>query len=100
MVTYVFETDYEIDRSGYFWGIIKKNWSLVIADSIKGLRMLANRKGCVFDIDDKFEQEIESVGQKISNSRLKIYQPKELPELEEKPNTGPMNSYSNGRDGL
>lgn len=95
-VTFLIETQYEVDRSGYFWNVLRKNWSGHIADAVKGLRLLDNKRGCVFDIDAKYEQEIEELAPKLQSTRLNIIQPKELPELEEKPAFGNGNSFNHG----
>lgn len=102
-LTYVIETHYEIDRPSYFWGILRSNWSSAVVDSVKGLRMLESRKGCVFDVDDKFEQEIDGVAATLQARKLNVYQPKELPALDERQNTnsnGPSRSREPARNGF
>lgn len=98
-VTFMIETPYEIDRPSYFWTVLKKNWASHIVESVKGLRLLDDKKGCVFDIDSKYEQDIEDLAPALEASRLRVYQPKELPTMEEKPSfgNGNGNNYNNGR---
>lgn len=79
-------TEFDVDRAGFFWNMLRKHWSQAVVDSVQGLRLLSNKRGCVFDVDRRFLSEIETIGRKVSSNKLCIYQPNELPELEERQN--------------
>lgn len=83
-VTFVVESDQEANSQSYFWGILRRNWPAHIADSIRGLRMLNTRHGCVFDIEEKFQAEIEALAPSLEGRGVRVYQPKELPAVEER----------------
>lgn len=83
-VTFVMETDQEVNSQSYFWGILRRNWASHVAESVRGLRVLENRRGCVFDLDQKYQAEVESLAPSLESTHVRIFQPKELPALEER----------------
>lgn len=84
-VTFLLETQQEIDKTGVYWGILKKYCDAGIIDSIKSLQILENKKGCAFDVEEKYEAILDEIGQSLQRPDLKLYQPKELPSLLERP---------------
>lgn len=61
-VTFQMETNIEVRTPTYFWNILKKNFSNDVVDSIKGMRMLATRKGVVFDLKEEHKAMFEDIG--------------------------------------
>lgn len=83
-ITYVIENDREIRSLSYVWGILKRNFSPDLVESIKGMRMLKNRMGSVFDVSENYKEEFDKDIQEMRDSYVKIYVAKVLPEIEER----------------
>ena len=83
-VTYVIETDEEVRSLSYFYNFFKNSLAPNIADSIKGMRFLANRKGAVFDLNEKFKEQFEETIEALNHKYIRVYVAKELPEIEDR----------------
>lgn len=49
-VTFLIETNVELRSMGYVWNFMRNNFSQDIINSVKGMKLLADRKGVVFDV--------------------------------------------------
>lgn len=85
MVTFMLEIQTEADRPIHYWNLMRKHWAAHLVDAVRGLRLLENKRGCVFEIDAKYEQDLEELAPAMQASRVILSQPKELPALEEQP---------------
>ena len=94
-ITYIIETDQEVRSLSYFYNFIKHSFAPHVADSIKGMRFLANRQGAVFDLDEKFKDQFEETIEALNHRYIKIYAAKELPEMEDRTLT---NTFSGNTD--
>lgn len=54
-ITYVIETKREIRGKSYVWNVLKDFYSEEVINDMKGMRMLANSKGVIFDLNKKHE---------------------------------------------
>ncbi len=54
-ITYIIETKREIRGKSYVWNILKDFYSEDLINDMKGMRMLADSKGVIFDIGKKHE---------------------------------------------
>lgn len=80
-ITYVIETKREIWGKSYVWNILKDFYSEDIINDMKGMRMLADSKGVIFDIGKKHELVFDQISKDLERQGLKVYKPEELPEL-------------------
>lgn len=85
MVTFMLEIQGEADRPMHYWNLMRKYWAAHLVDAVRGLRLLENKRGCVFEVDAKFEQDLEELAPAMQASKISLFQPKELPSLEEQP---------------
>lgn len=83
-VTYIIESDQEVRSLTYFYNHIKSSFAPHVADSIKGMRFLANKQGAAFDIDEKLKDQFDDTIESLNNRYIKIYAAKELPEMEDR----------------
>ena len=52
-ITFMIEASHEIRSSSYFWNVLKRYFAPEITDSIKGMTLLQNKMGVVFDLPAK-----------------------------------------------
>lgn len=99
-ITYVIEIDKEVEVISYFWNILKNSFSPEIFNSIRGMKTFANKRGVVFDVNEKYSDEFDKGILNFSNKAIRIYKAKILPELSfgNQKNLG-LNRGSNNRDG-
>lgn len=82
-ITYVIETQREIRGKGYIWNILKDFYSEEIINDMKGMRILANSRGVIFDLGIKHELVFDQIATDLTKQGLKVTKPEELPELQE-----------------
>lgn len=80
-ITYVIETKREIWGKSYVWNVLKDFYSEEIINDMKGMRMLANLKGVIFDLGKKHEIVFDQISQELQKQGLNVFKPDELPEL-------------------
>lgn len=83
-ITYIIESDQEVRSLSYFYNFIRNSFAPHVADSIKGMRFLAGKKGAIFDLDEKFKDQFEDTIESLNHKYIKIYAAKELPEIEDR----------------
>lgn len=81
-ITYIIKIDYEARTNGYFWNFLRNHYRPELVDSVKGLKMLADRKGCALDISDKLKDEFESKFEELNKEHAQISIATSLPDLE------------------
>jgi len=100
-VAYQIDVESEIRSKSYIWAIIDRTYGPYLKSQIKGLRMLANKKGAVFDVPVKLEPEIKSKW--VDKNGTSLSKPSHLPELAPEDNaSGGNQRYVGGggrRDG-
>lgn len=96
-ITYLIELDTEARSVTFFWNLLRKNYAPNIVDSIKGLKLLTNHRGAVFDLREEYRKPVEEVAESLKKFNVFITQAKELPDTEERSEFQP---FSGGyRDG-
>ncbi len=85
-ITYVIEVAYEVQKCSILMDILRKNCDSAIVDSIKGMRVLKNRRGAVFDIKEDSKTIFDKIAETLKAQGIVIYQVKELPEFNENDN--------------
>lgn len=95
-VAYQIEVENEMRSKSYVWAIIDRTFGPNIKSQIKGLRMLANKKGAVFDVPTKLEQQIKDKW--VDKNGSTLIKPTQLPELAPEEGYGNQ-SYSGGGGG-
>ena len=101
-ITYLVETDREVRGLGYIWGILRRILAPSVVDSIKGMKMLKNRMGGVFDIKEEYKTEVNEAIAANQDSYTKISIATELPEIEDRNSDrgyGGRNGYGGGNNG-
>jgi len=94
-ITYLMEVDYEVRSVSFFWNILRKNYAPNIVDSIKGMKLLKNQKGAVFDLKEEYKDTFEEIAESLKGQHVQVSQAKELPEVEDREANGP-GFYNNG----
>jgi ATP-dependent RNA helicase DDX21 len=92
-ITYLLEIDYEVRSMSYFWNILKKNYAPNIVESIKGMKLLSNHKGVVFDLKEEYKDIFEDIAETMKKHNIVVSQAKVLPEFED------LDNYSRGQGG-
>lgn len=69
----------EIRSLSYIWQLIRRYIDEDCDDKVKGMRMLADRTGAVFDMPQEWEKKVKSV--EPNDRRIKFSVPETLPEL-------------------
>lgn len=69
----------EIRSLSYIWQLIRRYISEECDDKVKGMRMLADRTGAVFDMPQEWEKTVQSV--EPTDRRISFCVPKVLPDL-------------------
>ncbi|XP_046839345.1 nucleolar RNA helicase 2-like isoform X3 [Xenia sp. Carnegie-2017] len=78
--TYILKQEkMELRSTSYMWRVIENNLSSKIKAEVKGMSMLLDRYGVVFDVPSSFDDEIEASWTKPRG--ITIEKAKELPEL-------------------
>jgi ATP-dependent RNA helicase DDX21 len=98
-VTYKMELDHDVRSPTHFWGLLKKYFSPTITENIKGMRFLKNHKGVVFDLKEDDKKLFDQVAETITEEGLTIEVATELPEFEDRMDSGPAPSYNSGYGG-
>lgn len=62
---------------------MKDFYSEEIINDMKGMRILANSRGVIFDMGKKHELVFDQIAKELSKQGLTVYKPEELPELQE-----------------
>lgn len=57
-ITVVCETREEIRSMSFVWGLLRSNFSPDLVERVKGMKMLANGRGCAFDLAEEDKHEI------------------------------------------
>lgn len=83
-ITYMLVASYEIRSPGYFWNVLRRLLSPEIADSIKGMSMLASKMGVVFDLPQAHKSTFEGIKSGLEGEGFKVERPLELPEIFER----------------
>lgn len=58
--TIVINSSFNVDKIGYYWGILKRKFSEDLVNSIKGMKFIINKTGVIFDVETKYAEEIEN----------------------------------------
>ena len=95
--TFIVEGDYEVRSVGYFWNILRKYYTPLVVDSIKGMKLLSTKKGVAFDIPEQHKEKFLEIAKSFEQG-MKCYMATELPEMEEQRfNSYGRNSRGGGR---
>jgi len=81
--TVVIKTQEECRALGYIWGILRRNFSQELTDSIKGMKFLAGKLGGAFDVSEDFKGEMDKFKEDQSYRGFEFDYPTALPDLEE-----------------
>ncbi len=65
-ITYVIETSREVRGKGYIWNILKDFYSEEIINDMKGMRILGNSRGVIFDLGKKHELVFDSIAKDLT----------------------------------
>lgn len=65
------------------WNVLKKFYAPNIVDKVRGMKILKDGKGVVFDIPIKDKEIFEEIAEDLSKDNFKLYAPQELPETED-----------------
>lgn len=102
-VSYDMQTTEDFRGISYVWGILRRIMDQRIVDSIKGMRMYANRQGAVFDVPIEYADSImdlynnEKDSKKTMTYTLKVAT--ELPDLFEMEDTFERRDFGGGSRG-
>ena len=66
------ENRYEIHSPGFVWNILRKFFSDDLVRAVKGMKLMKNHMGCVFDIPCKEKEIFLEIAKNLENSGLKI----------------------------
>ena len=99
-LTYLIETEVEANGPGYFWNLFRNNYSNDLVESIKGMKLLSNRRGAVFDLKDDFQNVFEESIESMKKRGFKISLATKLPETDDYENSrsSGYGSRGNNRD--
>lgn len=82
-VTYQIKVKVELRSQGYIWNFIRNNFTQEIVNSVKGMKMLADRTGVVFDLEERHEEIFIAFMKTNTNDDVEVTKCNELPALEE-----------------
>lgn len=60
------ETSREVRGKGYIWNILKDFYSEEIINDMKGMRILGNSRGVIFDLGKKHELVFDSIAKDLT----------------------------------
>lgn len=82
-VTYIIRTTQKINNVGYVWSLLKKIVPFTTTESIKGMRMLANMDGAIFDLPEDSHTIFEELlyNDRFYGENYKLERPTSIPEL-------------------
>jgi len=99
-VAYQIDIAQEMRSKSYIWAILDRTVGPDIKTQIKGLRMLASKKGAVFDVPARLEPELLAKWGERPGAGATLTKPTELPELaDDDQDQGRRNSFGGGGGG-
>lgn len=82
-MSYQIKCNVELRSQGYIWNFIRNNFSQEIVNSVKGMKMLADRTGVVFDLEEQHEPTFIEFIKSNTSEEVQVTKCVELPALEE-----------------
>lgn len=93
-VSFQIKCNVELRSQGYIWNFVRNNFSQEIVNSIKGMKMLADRTGVIFDLEEQHENAFIEFAKNNNNSEVTVTKCLELPPLEEDQQVQQVQGYS------
>lgn len=93
-VSYQVKCTVELRSQGYIWNFLRNNFSQEIVNSVKGMKMLADRTGVVFDLEEQHEAAFVEFAEKNTSEEVEVTKCNELPALEEDQQVQQVQGYS------
>jgi len=87
-ITVVCNTREEVRSLSFVWGLLRENFPHDLVERVKGMKLLANNRGCAFDLSEQDKHLINEYNVSASRSSFNFNFPYELPELVEEPTYG------------
>lgn len=82
-VSFLITTDKEANSNGYFWGILRKSIPEEMNEQIRGMKIIKNKRGAIFDVPEKHAKEFENAvkREKYYGRGYELVIPTELPDM-------------------